>query len=111
MSRQPAYIFVLWGSHFDEASAVHAITSLRGKGHCVKVVGIDGSQPKGSHGLGLVTDITLSEAMELAEYAVGVVVPCQEAEWLEREPRVQEFLEKCGDWGAVGAMNGSWVTS
>lgn len=100
-ARPPQYIFVLWGDQFDEAAAVLAITQLREAGHCVKVVGLNGACVKGAHGLGLLADLTLDQALPLADQAIGVVIPCTITGLarVENDPRVGAFLRKVRGYG------------
>ena len=96
MARSLPTIFVLWGEHFDEAAAVIFITTLREAGLRVKIVGLSGSCVKGAHGLGLLADLTLDEALTLADQAICVVIPCttQNFQRVKGDPRVGEFLER-----------------
>jgi len=95
-------IFVLWGEHFDEAAAVLVITSLRAAGLRVKVVGLGGRCVKGMHGLGLLADLTLDQALAQADQARCVVIPCtpQRFQRARDDPRVGEFLNRTVGAGA-----------
>jgi len=87
--------FVLWGEHCDEASAVLFVTILRAAGLRVWLVGISGKRISGGHGLQLVADLALDQALPLAPQAAVVIVPCP-AETLSRflyDPRLRTFLE------------------
>lgn len=96
--RQHSYIFVLWGEQFDEVLAVLAITTLRAAGQRVKVVGLHGPCAKGAHGLGLLADLTLDQALPLVAQASGVVIPCTMSDLAraERDPRVGMLLTGVG---------------
>ena len=60
------YIFVLWASEFEETTATIFVTELRQAGLPVKIVGLTRRISKGAHGLALVPDITLEQAIPLA---------------------------------------------
>lgn len=96
MARAQPTIFVLWGEHFDEAAAVLVVTTLRAAGLRVKIVGLGGRCVKGQHGLGLLADLTLDQALAQAEQALCVVIPCTPPifQRARDDPRVGEFLEK-----------------
>ncbi|MBX3011246.1 MAG: hypothetical protein KF832_07050 [Caldilineaceae bacterium] len=89
------YTFVFWGTSFDETAAVVFTAGLRQQGLLVKVVGLVGPQAAGFHGVALSSDLTLSEALLLAEQAICVVLPCSAAAFLriEDDPRVAVFLQ------------------
>jgi len=95
------YIFVLWGSNFNEAAATIFVTELRQAGLRVKVVGLDGDSPVGVNGLALVPDMPLSKALPLAKRARCVIVPCDACQWqrIHDDPRLTDFLlqsQQCG---------------
>jgi len=96
MARAQPTIFVLWGEHFDEAAAVLVVTTLRAAGLRVKVVGLGGRCLKGRHGLGLLADLTLDQALAQADQALCVVVPCSPPifQRARDDPRVEEFLAR-----------------
>lgn len=101
MANKRRDIFVLWGKHFDEAAATLFITELRKSGLRVKVVGLDGRQTPGAHGLILVPDVTLSEAQELNDRVACIILPCRPALWnrVLDDPRVEEFLHNAQNSG------------
>jgi hypothetical protein len=89
-----ATVFVLWGVDFDETIAVLFVTMLREAGLRVKMVGLDGLCAKGAHGLGLLADLTLDQALSLADQALCVVIPCtmQRLQRVRDDPRVEKLL-------------------
>ncbi|NJN83089.1 MAG: hypothetical protein HC802_12930 [Caldilineaceae bacterium] len=93
-STRSYYIFILWGDNFEEATAVTFITELRRAGLLVKVVGLHGQSSGGRYGLVLTADLTLGEAMTLADRAICIVVPCSTAtlKRVENDPRVPDFF-------------------
>ena len=94
--RTTLYAFILWGDRFDEEVTTIFATELRRLGICVKIVGLTGLQAAGIHGLVLSADLTLGQALPLANQAICVVVPCS-ASVLQRsedDPRVQQFLRE-----------------
>lgn len=96
------YIFVLWGSNFNEAAATIFVTELRQAGLRVKVVGLDGDSPVGVNGLALVPDMPLSKALPLAKRARCVIVPCDACQWqrIHDDPRLTDFLRQSQQGGA-----------
>jgi hypothetical protein len=96
LSRIPGYVFVLWGDRFEEAEAAIFATELRRAGFPVKLIGLTGEWSTGVHGLALLSDMTLGEAMPLAPKATCIVLPCSvaTAKRLQNDPRVLVFLEQ-----------------
>ncbi|MCB0097446.1 MAG: hypothetical protein KDE46_17065 [Caldilineaceae bacterium] len=88
------YIFVLWGAQCEEAPAAIFVSELRAAGLRVKVVGLDGIHANGTHGLALLPDITLSQALPLARLASCIILPCAPAtlQRMAGDPRLQEFV-------------------
>jgi hypothetical protein len=90
------YMIVLWGEKFDEDVATFFTTEARRVGLCAKVVGLTGAQAAGGNGLVITADLTLSQAMRLADKAICVVVPCSPAilQRIEDDPRVPKFFQQ-----------------
>ena len=90
------YVFILWGDKFEEAEAAIFATELRQTGLCVKLIGLAGQRSTGVHGLVLLSDLTLSEALPLAHKAICVVIPCNTAtaKRIENDPRILDFFEQ-----------------
>ena len=65
------YVLVLWAERFDEAAATIFVTVLREAGLRVKVVGLTPPPVSGAHGLALVPDLSLDQALPLAALACG----------------------------------------
>jgi hypothetical protein len=88
------YVFVLWGNQFDEATATIFVTELREAGLRVKVVGLTPRQINGAHGLALVPDLTLDQALPLAPQAICVILPyaSRGIKRLRNDPRIREFF-------------------
>ena len=87
--------FVLWADRFDEAAAVVFVAELRRVGLRVRLVGLPGPSFVGVHGLALTPDVTLDEALALAEQVACIVAPC-DAPALDRvanDPRLFELFE------------------
>ncbi|MCP4289824.1 MAG: DJ-1/PfpI family protein [Gammaproteobacteria bacterium] len=96
MATAQDYIFVLWGDHFEEAVATIFVTELRKAGLRVKVVGLSQRRTRGAHGLSLVPDLTLEEALPLANRTACLIIPCP-ATGLNRlasDPRLADFLHQ-----------------
>lgn len=88
------YVFALWAEQFDETIATTFITEFRKLGLRAKVVGLDGNKAKGRYGLGLLIDMTLGEAVQLAEHAICIIVPCRRANLrrVSADPRLHILL-------------------
>ena len=93
--RASPLVFVLWGEYFDEAATILFVTTLRSLGVRVKIVGLHGACVKGEHGVKLLADITLDEALEQAAQVVGVIVPSVTSEqpWWCNDPRLLRLVE------------------
>ncbi|MCB0213075.1 MAG: hypothetical protein KDJ52_27275 [Anaerolineae bacterium] len=90
------YVFVLWSEGFDEKIASIFVTILRDAGLLVKVVGLTMHNTGGAHGLVLVPDLTLDQALPLAPSTLCMIIPSL-SRWsnrLNNDPRVQKFIEQ-----------------
>jgi hypothetical protein len=95
-SAKSCHIFILWGDRFEEAAAVTFATEFRKAGLSVKVVGLHGPRSSGRHGLVLSSDMTLGDALALANKAVCIVIPCSATalRQIENDPRVVDFFRQ-----------------
>ena len=78
------------------------VAELRAAGRLVKLVGLGGKRFAGVHGLTLVPDMTLGQALPHASNAVYVIIPFAGA-GLQRfasDPRLQQLCEQARDNGA-----------
>lgn len=97
---QPAdkahYVFILWGEKFDEDVATLFTTEARRLGLCVKIIGLTGVQAAGGNGMIITADLTLGQAMPLADKAICVVIPCSPAilQRIEDDPRIPDFFQQ-----------------
>ena len=96
MSNSNGYIFLLWGERFEEAVATIFVTELREAGLRVKMVGLTLRRISGSHGLVLVPDLTLDQALPLATQATCLVIPHSTygLKRLKNDPRLREFFDQ-----------------
>ena len=94
MSKIHNYVFVLWGEKFEEDAAAIFVTELRRAGLRVKVVGLSPQHINGAHGLALVPDLTLDQALSLAGYTTCLIVPYKfrGIKRLANDPRLQKFF-------------------
>lgn len=91
-----AYVFVLWSEGFDEKVASVFVTELRDAGLLVKMVGLTTQHTGGSHGLILVPDLSLDQALPLASNTRCLIIPAVSG-WsnrLNNDPRVHKFIEQ-----------------
>jgi hypothetical protein len=103
MRRGEAEHFVLWGAHCDEAAAAIFVTTLRAAGLRVKVVGIGERRWVGAHGLTLIPDLTLGEALRRAAHTRCVIIPCALAHLsgFLNDPRLHDFLGRASSAQAI----------
>lgn len=91
-----AYIFILWSDGFDEEVASIFVAELRQVGLLVKVIGLSRQHASGAHGLILVPDFTLDQALPLATETACLIIPCQTlpSKHLNNDPRIRKFIEQ-----------------
>lgn len=89
-------VLVLWTTDFDEVAATTLTTAFRKSGIRVKLVGLAHGGAIGASGLTLVPDITLEQAMSLADRAAIVIIPGTEGAVcrLDNDPRIRELLNR-----------------
>ena len=95
-SKSRGKVFILWARKFEEATTCIFVAELRQAGFDVKVVGLEGMQTAGLHGLILVADLTLSQALPQVTQVVCIIMPCASARWQRTaaDPRVRNFLHR-----------------
>ena len=95
MPKSKPYVLILWGDNFEETVAAIFVSQLREAGLRVKVVSVNRQQTCGAHGLALVPDLTLTQAMPLAQQTACVIVPCEfrVMQHLKQDPRLREFFD------------------
>lgn len=96
MPESERWVVVLWGAWFEEAVASIFITELRRAGLPVKLVGLRHYPVAGQHGLRLVPDWSLEQALERADEVLALIVPCDKRglQPLRRDPRLAVFIEQ-----------------
>jgi putative intracellular protease/amidase len=96
-------VFVLWGERFEETTAVIFVTELRNAGIRVKVVGLTAQRISGTHGIALVPDISLEEAVAAAAQASAVILPgtVRSLKRLRDDPRLGILFRQAQANGAV----------
>lgn len=67
---------MLWGDKFEETTAIIFVTEMRKAGLRVKVIGLSPQRLCGAQGLVLVPDLTLEQALPLADNAICLIIPC-----------------------------------
>jgi hypothetical protein len=87
-------ILVLWGQGFDEIAASIFVAELRRLGKRVKLVGLNSQQIAGQHGVTLVPDLPLGQALRAAHRIQCVIVPAPYAALAQfsYDPRLAELL-------------------
>lgn len=95
MHRSYQTVIVLWGKNFDEAAASIFVTELRKAGLSVKIVGIGGRQLNGAHGLALIPDWTLDNAIAHFARVICIIGPCQVTQLrrLYDDPRLPKLIQ------------------
>lgn len=88
-------VLVFWGQGFDEIAASIFVGELRRLGIRVKLVGLNSRQIAGQHGLALLPDWTLGQALGLADQVRCIIVPAPLAalEQFSYDPRLAELLQ------------------
>ncbi len=106
---QDKIAFVLWADRFDETLAALFVAELRKAGLRVKLVSLAGQPSSGAYGLTLVPDLTLEQALPMAQQASCVVIPCGDAglKRLKNDPRIQQFLVQTHNAGAAFVIDQS----
>ena len=98
-------IYVFLADGFEEAEALCPVDILRRGGVEVKTVGVTGKTVNGSHGIQVVADITVEEAV--TDSLEGIVLPggLPGTTNLEKDATVQRFIDFCADKGLlIGAI-------
>lgn len=96
------YVFVLWSDEFEELPATAFVTELREVGLRVKLVSFDRQRIRGIHGLTLHPDLSLEQALPLADKAIAVIIPSGVLgpTRFENDPRLRDFFGKATQSGA-----------
>ncbi len=96
--RSSHHAFILWGDKFEEEVTTVFATELRRAGLSVKLVGVAGPKAAGAHGLVISCDLTLSDALLLAQQAICLVLPCSVTaiKRIENDPRVHQLFQLIG---------------
>lgn len=94
MSTTHPEVLVLWAERFDEAATVRFVTAFRKAGLRTKLVSLGSRPSAGAHGLVLMADWTLEEALSRARGVRCVVVPAPGAGFqrVTNDPRVEALL-------------------
>ena len=87
-------ILVLWGQGFDEIAASIFVGELRRLGKRVKLVGLNSQHIAGQHGLTLVPDLPLGQALRSANRIQCIIIPAPLAalQQFSYDPRLAELL-------------------
>lgn len=89
-------VWVLWAERFDEATAALFVTEMRAAGLRTRLVSLGRRVAAGSHGLALVADWTLEEALAQRQDVACLVIPAQMEGWqrLINDPRVNILFDR-----------------
>jgi len=87
-------VLVLWGQGFDEIAASIFVAELRRLGKRVKLVGLNQQHIAGQHGLTLVPDLPLGQALSVANRIQCIIVPAPLAalQQFSYDPRLAELV-------------------
>jgi len=87
-------VLVLWGEGFDEMAAAIFVVGLRRLGKRVQLVGLNRQQIAGQHGLTLVPDLPLGQALVVANSVDCLIIPAPLAalQQFSYDPRLAELL-------------------
>lgn len=99
MPRQsaPGHIFVLWDDGCDEVAAIALAARLRSAGLRTYLVGVQGREATGRHGLRLAADILLETALRMGGSLAALVLPCEPLAFAAAgDPRIAELGSRAG---------------
>lgn len=87
-------VLVLWGEQFDEMMAVAFITEFRQVGIQVQIVGLQMRPMPGFYGVVLIPDISLDQALAMADQVRCVVIPADanSIATFDNDPRLAKLL-------------------
>lgn len=113
MNRSQSTVFVLWSQYFEEAPAALFVSELRQAGLHVKVVGLRGAHTPGIHGLVLVPDLTLGQALACANRSSCVVIPCpvKRLQMLKNDLRLSDFFQQAAANNALFVIGQADMTA
>ncbi len=96
MSAAQSEVWVLWAERFDEATAALFVTEMRAAGLRTRLVSLGARAAAGVHGLTLVSDWTLEEALAQKQEVACLVLPAQMegVQRLANDPRVTNLLDR-----------------
>lgn len=88
------FVLVLWGQGFDEIAASIFVAGLRRLGQRVKLTAFNYQQMAGQHGLTLMPDLPLDQALRAAPQIRCLIVPASLAalQQFSYDPRLAELL-------------------
>lgn len=111
MERSQGCVLVLLLESFEEVAATTFITTLRGVGLHVKVVGITARCVRGYHGLLIHPDLTLDQALSLAPKTWGIVIPVPHEALMpiQHEPRLGRLFQQAGQSNALFVSQASTI--
>ncbi len=91
-------VLVLWGQGFNEIAASIFVAELRRLGNQVKLVSLKNQQSAGQHGLTLVPDLTLGQALRMGDRVHCIIVPAPlvALQQFSYDPRLAELLGRAG---------------
>lgn len=89
-------VLILWTNFFDEAAATALATAFRKTGVRVRLVGLVHGGATGASGLTIVPDVTLEQAIAIADRTTVIVIPgtAGAVRRLDNDPRVRELLSR-----------------
>jgi hypothetical protein len=95
VTNSQSLILVLWGNGFDELAATIFVAGLRHMGKRVKLVGLNSQHITGHHGLTLVPDLSLEQALRAVKQVQCLIVPAPVAvlQQFSYDPRIAELLD------------------
>lgn len=95
LQRKPN-VLLLWAENFDAQVAVAFTTQLRRRGIRVYVTGLHQQKIRGQHGIALHTDITIHDALEIADQIDCIIVPADGVglQTIAYEPRLASLFAR-----------------
>lgn len=108
MTNSQSLVLVLWGNGFDELAATIFVAGLRHMGKRVKLVGLNSQHITGHHGLTLVPDLSLEQALRTVKQVQCLIVPAPVAvlQQFSYDPRIAELVDNAIRLNALILVDG-----
>ena len=102
-NEQGGSIYILWNTYCNEVIAAIFLVALRDAGWRTKLVGLHGDRHPGRHGVTLVADMSLGDALRAPDRILSVIAPCvlNPLDLIDPDPRLGELFARAQHQQAV----------